>query len=202
MIIVAPEEPSFLSRFASIPIIQDSFSGVRKHAVGQKALDIAETMFSSARSYLPQNAMTSQANRIGNKSLDLIESRFPIITSPTVEILDTYLPEQEDGKNRLMQAINTLSNHTAKTISEKIAATVEEERQLKQMIFAWITEQAQLQQWESFTQTEIEKFRQELFKPNISHMERIRNILALSQTDILLPLYQKIWNQEQATATD
>jgi hypothetical protein len=43
----------------------------------------------------------------------------------------------------------------------------------------------------SFTQTEFDKVRQELCKPNISHMDRIRNILVLSQTDILVPPYQR-----------
>lgn len=272
---------SFFSRFASIPIIQDSFVGaqnmVRQHAVGQKALDFAETklqtMLSTAQPYCENNKVIVCANHIGNKSLDLIESKFPlIISTPTDKLLvepikghiaqaahvvnpridyianqfellmEQYLPAEDEqhqekeqepekhGMERLMHVVNLLSSRASKKISKKASATIEEERQIKQMIRTWVLEQVQTmtqhqqQQWPQlqeqmesfkakfsptiqtmydFTQNEFDKFRQELLKPNTSHLDRIRNILILSQTDILMPLYQKsysIWKNNNTTS--
>ncbi|KAL9538616.1 hypothetical protein MBANPS3_010792 [Mucor bainieri] len=274
---------SFFSRFASIPIIQDSFVGaqnmVKQHAVGQKALDYAETklqtMLSTAQPYYENNKVIACANHIGNKSLDLIESKFPlIINTPTDQLLvepikghiaqaahvvnpridyianqfetlmEQYLPAEEEqqqqyqekeeekhGMERLMHVVNLLSARASKKISKKAFATMEEERQIKQMIHTWVLEQVhamtqhQQQQWPQlqeqmesfkakfsptiqtmydFTQCEFDKFRQELFKPNTSHLDRIRNILVLSRTDILMPLYQRsysIWKNNNSVAT-
>lgn len=263
-------ETSFFSRFAAIPIVQDSFLGaqnmVRQHAVGQKALDYAETklqtMLSTAQPYC-DNKVVFCANHIGNRSLDLIASKFPlIINTPTDKLLvepikghianaanvvnpridyianqfetliEQYLPgddeqeEQQDnqekhGMDRLLHVVNILSSRTSKKISKKASATIEEEKQIKLMIRSWVLEQVnvmtqhQQQQWPQlqeqmesfkakfsptiqtmydFTHYEFDKFRQELFKPNISHLDRIRNILILSQTDILMPLYQKSYS--------
>jgi hypothetical protein len=287
-----PVTANFFSRFASIPIIQDSFYGahnmVRQHTVGQKALDYAETklrdMMTSAQPYLPSddNKVLFRANSIGNKSLDIIERQFPMISAPTDQLvepikgrietavshfrerkstvvnprldfiadqfeslIDQYLPSEEEekqqpreqtsedhGMNRLLKAINILSTRASKKISQKVSATVEEERQIKQMLRTWVLDQANVmiqqkqQQWPllqeqmesfktkfgptvqvmyNFTQTEFDKFRQELFKPNISHMDRIRNILVLSQTDLLKPLYERsysIWSRTTPVTTE
>jgi hypothetical protein len=280
MIDPVPGTTNFFSRFASIPIIQDSFYGahnmVRQHTVGQKALDYAETklrgMMTSAQPYLPSdNKVLSRANSIGNKSLDMIERQFPMISAPTDQLvepikgrietavshfrekkstvvnprldyiadqfeslIDQYFPSEEEkqqpreevsedrGVDRLLRAINVLSTRASKKISQKVSATVEEEKQIKQMLRSWVLDQANTmtqqkqQQWPllqeqmesfkakfgptvqvmyDFTQTEFDKFRQELFKPNISHLDRIRNILVLSQTDLLKPLYETIWTR-------
>ncbi|CEP12756.1 hypothetical protein [Parasitella parasitica] len=271
-------DTNFLSRFASIPIIQDSFLGaqnmVRQHAVGQKALDYAETklhtMLSTAQPYC-DNKVIVCANHIGNKSLDLLATKFPsIVNTPTDKLLvepikehiaqaanvvnpridyiasqfetliEQYLPAEDEqeqdtqekhGMERLLHVINILSSRTSKKISMKASATIEEENQIKQMIRSWVLEQVtvmtqhQQQQWPQlqeqmesfkakfsptiqtmydFTHCEFDKFRHELFKPNISHLDRVRNILVLSQTDILMPLYQKsysIWkNNNTVTA--
>lgn len=285
---------SFFSRLASIPILQDSFMGaqnlVRQHAVGQKALDYAETKLQtivvSAQSYLPKQGL-SKANSLGNKSLDMLERRFPSISAPTNQLvqpitgciesavshfretkttvvdpridyiangfeslLDQYLPpsaddedekeeipavsEEKHGMDRLMHVINILSTRASKKISKKASATIDEERQIKQLIRAWVLEQANtmahqppvsslqdqmelfktkflyenspIQVMYDFTQTEFDKVLQELQKPNMSHMDRIRNILVLSQTDILVPLYQKsrsmIWSDKQEVPQD
>ncbi|KAK4511546.1 uncharacterized protein ATC70_012761 [Mucor velutinosus] len=270
---------SFFSRFAAIPIIQDGFVGaqnmVKQHAVGQKALDYAETklqtIISTAQPYYENNKVIVCANHIGNKSLDLIESKFPlIINAPTDKLLvepikghmaqaahvvnpridyianqfetlmEQYFPaedeqqhqeeEEKHGMERLMHVVNRLSSRASRKISKKASATMEEELQIKQMIRTWVLEQVrvmtqhQQQQWPQlqeqmesfkakfkptiqtmydFTHYEFDKFRQELFKPNTSHLDRIRNILILSQTDILMPLYQKsysIWKNNNNVA--
>lgn len=278
-IIIVDESTStnFFSRLVSIPIIQDSFMGaqniVRQNSVGKRALDYAETklqsMVISAQPYLEEKNTTgrifSQANCLGNKSLDLLERQFPSISSPTDKlvqpitgrielavshlrerkstmvdprieslavsfesVLEQYFPaiegereiekDEKNAVNRLMNVINLLSTRASKRISTKVSATVDEERQIKQMIRTWILEQANtmthqpqveslkakffhdsspIQVMYNFTQTEFDKVRQELTKPNISHMDRIRNVLVLSQTDILLPLYRSIWSRQQ-----
>lgn len=278
---------SFFSRLVSIPIIQDSFMGaqniVRQHAVGQRALDYAETKFQtiavSAKPYLSNEEnhagrLFSKANTLGNKSLDLLERQFPSISTPTNELvqpvagrienavshiltkktqmvdpridyiarsfeslIDQYLPEEEEqndagqkekeqkeepynkdlhGMDRLMNVVNVLSTRASKRISKKATVTIDEERQIKQMIRAWVLEQANtmthqpmlqdsmesfktkffhenslMQVMYSFTQTEFSKLRQELRKENVSPLDKIRNILVLSQTDIIVPLYEK-----------
>lgn len=284
-----PSSVSFFSRLVSIPIIQDSFMGaqniVRQHAVGQRALDYAETKFQtiavSAKPYFSNEEyhagrLLSKANTLGNKSLDLLERQFPAISSPTNELvqpvagrienavshiltkktqmvdpridyiassfeslIDQYLPEEEEqdqngadrkikeqqeesynkdlhGMDRLMNVVNVLSTRASKRISKKATVTIDEERQIKQMIRAWVLEQANtmthqpmlqdsmesfktkffhenslMQVMYSFTQTEFSKLRQELSKENVSPLDKIRNILVLSQTDIIMPLYEK-----------
>ncbi|RCH94176.1 hypothetical protein CU097_005315 [Rhizopus azygosporus] len=265
MILVDDEEEqkkNFFTRVASIPIIQDSYLGahniVRQHTIGQKALDYAETKIQtilvSAQSIdnKPLGTIFSHANDLGNRSLDLLERQFPVINSPTQEIiqpikgrldqavslwkekgdrasmdritnqferlLDYYLPAeqeekvtiQEHGVQRLVKVINILSSRITQKVMNKVEASKEEERRIRAVIKTWIIEQAksmiekrpflkekidigseQVQTLYNFTQTELDKVRQELNKQNLSHMERVRSIWTLSRNDIILPLFEK-----------
>ncbi|ORE08114.1 hypothetical protein BCV72DRAFT_204142 [Rhizopus microsporus var. microsporus] len=264
MILIDDEEQkkNFFTRVASIPIIQDSYLGahniVRQHTIGQKALDYAETKIQtilvSAQSIdnKPLGTIFSHANDLGNRSLDLLERQFPMINSPTQEIiqpikgrldqavslwkekgdrasmdritdqferlLDYYLPAeqeekvtiQEHGVQRLVKVINILSSRITQKVMNKVEASKEEERRIRAVIKTWIIEQAksmiekrpflkeridigseQVQTLYNFTQTELDKVRQELNKQNLSHMERVRSIWTLSRNDIILPLFEK-----------
>lgn len=211
----------------------------RANCLGNKSLDLLERQFPSISS--PTNQLVepitgrieSAVSHLRKKKSTMIDPRIDYIANGFESLLDQYLPpsteeeeeehqdiavEEMHGMDRLMYDVNLLSNRASKKISKKASATVDEERQIKQMIRAWVLEQANMmthQQWPvlqeqmesfktkliyanspiqvmyDFTQTEFDKVRQELNKPNISHMDRIRSILAISQTDILLPLYQK-----------
>ncbi|KAG2231142.1 hypothetical protein INT48_003350 [Thamnidium elegans] len=166
-------------------------------------------------------------SHLKERKSSVVDARIESLATSLESLLDQYLPasekEQEvteqSGSNRLLNVINLLSTRASKRISKKVSATNDEEKKMKQIIHAWVLEQvntmAQQPQVESlvtkffhdkspiqvmynFTQTEFDKVRQELNKPNISHMDRIRNILVLSQTDILLPLYNSIWTRQPA----
>jgi hypothetical protein len=198
-------------------------------------------------------------NTFGNKSLDIVEKQFPILSAPTDQIiqpftnvkarigfavsqlkekeqavvnprleyvadqleclLDQYLPshqEQQDeklvGAQRLYSLANTLSARMSQKVAQTTKTTEEEERQVKEMIRSWIMEQSSSisqQQWPvlkeqlrnrvvapiqtmyQFTQFEMDRFKQEFTKPDLTHMDRARNILQLSQKDLFIPILQK-----------
>ncbi|KAI7901162.1 uncharacterized protein BX663DRAFT_515150 [Cokeromyces recurvatus] len=133
------------------------------------------------------------------------------------------------GTDRLMKVIHAISIRAAKRISSAkreerqvsqiihtwILTQIQMISQQQQQQQQWPLLQAQIESFlktklvftstvqavYEFTQTELEKFRQELYKPNIGHMDRIRNILTLSQNDIWVPLYQRsfsIWKKNDS----
>ncbi|GAA5802582.1 hypothetical protein EDC94DRAFT_626499 [Helicostylum pulchrum] len=167
-------------------------------------------------------------SHLKEKKSSVVDARIESLATALESLLDQYLPasekeqelsEQPSSTNRLLNVINLLSTRASKRISKKVSATNDEEKKMKQIIHAWVLEQvntmSQQPQVESlvtkffhdrspmqvmynFTQTEFDKVRQELNKPNVSHMDKVRNILVLSQTDILLPLYHSIWTRQPA----
>ncbi|KAI8091019.1 uncharacterized protein B0P05DRAFT_594316 [Gilbertella persicaria] len=161
---------------------------------GQKVLDYAHHMLSLSQPYLSSHdhQLLVRANDLGNKSLELIERQFPMIHQPTDEL------DHLQGMDRLMKRVNDVPLSVSNTTAYQLSATVDQERQIKHMIQKQVHSESfkaifgsAVQTMYNLTQTEFDKFHQELLKPNMSHMERIRNILVLSQTDILMPLYQK-----------
>ncbi|RCI07004.1 hypothetical protein CU098_013637 [Rhizopus stolonifer] len=206
------EQESFLTRLTSIPLIQDSLTGAHQMAQcypgGQKVLDYAHHMLSLSQPYLSSHdhQLLVRANDLGNKSLELIERQFPMIHQPTdelvgyiqISIFQKNRPDHLQGMDRLMKRVNDVSLSVSNTTAYQLSATVDQERQIKHMIQKQVHSESfkaifgsAVQTMYNLTQTEFDKFHQELLKPNMSHMERIRNILVLSQTDILMPLYQK-----------
>ncbi|KAG1142378.1 hypothetical protein G6F37_003572 [Rhizopus arrhizus] len=108
------EEGSVLYRLASLPIIQDSYLGaqkiVRQHTVGQRALDFAETqlqtVYVSAQAYENKpliGQLFSGANSLGNRSLDLLERQFPIISSPTADIIQPLMERLDHARGLLQE---------------------------------------------------------------------------------------------------
>lgn len=196
------DEPvSFFSRVSSIPIVQDSHQFVQQNRVGKTALGLAGAVVS-------QPYINTFVNMIGNKSLDIIERQCPsILVKPTNELvhpiteqvesmMNKYLPESSET---LWNSMNQLPVRTSQMIRDKLTATAEEEKQLKKSVHGWLTQQVTLvtdHHPMQFVHLEIDKFRQELLNAELSHTDRIRNIWALSQTDILVPLYQAIWKKK------
>lgn len=211
----------------------------KANTLGNKSLDLLERQFPSISS--PTNELVQPvAGRIENavshiltKKSQMVDPRIDYIASGFESLIDQYLPNEEEdedlkkqqdepynrdlhGMDRLMNVVNVLSTRASKRISKKATVTIDEERQIKQMIRAWVLEQANnmtqqpmlqdsmesfktkffyenslMQVMYSFTQTEFGKLRQELGKENVSPLDKIRNILVLSQTDIIMPLYEK-----------
>lgn len=206
----------------------------RANSLGNRSLDLLERQFPSISS--PTDILVQPitgrieyaVSHLREKKSTMVDTRIESLATGFESLLEQYFPalegereiekDDKNAVNRLMNVINILSTRASKRISTKVSATVDEERQIKQMIRAWVLEQANtmttqpqvesikakffhdnspIQVMYNFTQTEFDKVRQELIKPNISHMERIRNVLVLSQTDILLPLYRSIWFRQQ-----
>lgn len=145
-----------------------------------------------------------------------LNPRIDYITQHLESLMNQYLPEtletkdekEKQGVDRFKHVVNSFTTRASKLISEKLSATAEEEKQLKKLVHMWIIEQVttvtehpplkqQMEHVYEFAQVEITKFRQELFNTEVGHMDRIRNILVLSQTDILMPLYQTLFAKHQ-----
>ncbi|KAI8986419.1 hypothetical protein BDB01DRAFT_785593 [Pilobolus umbonatus] len=110
---------NFISRVAFIPIVHDSIIEaqkiVRQHDAGQRALEFAETAFvtisTSAQTYLPSTeridssgGLLYHVNDLGNKSLDILERHFPIVSAPTNEIIQP-LTETKDQISNIVNRI-------------------------------------------------------------------------------------------------
>lgn len=176
------------------------------NAIGNKSLDMIERQFPMI--VRPTDEIVSE---LQTQKSNMIKPSIDFITEHLESMMDQYLPElseekkeEEEGVDRLWNTMNHLSLRTTKMISEKMSATVEEEKQLKKMVQEWMIEQVTMittkqrslviQNAYEFAQIELEKVRQELFNTDKSHMDRMRNILILSQKDIWMPLYQKAFS--------
>ncbi|KAI8581393.1 hypothetical protein K450DRAFT_279169 [Umbelopsis ramanniana AG] len=96
---------SFVTRMTSLPILKDSITTVHDYAnkssIGRYALSTAESTYESAKKYSSQqpyvqNAYQTyvqpqleKADALGCKSLDFLETKVPLVTKPTNEIVDT-----------------------------------------------------------------------------------------------------------------
>ncbi|KAF9404602.1 hypothetical protein BGZ94_004057 [Podila epigama] len=90
----------FLARVTSLPLIQDSVSTLTSYAEANKyskyALDTAGSAVTTASKYTEAyqsrlqpllQTPIAKVDQLANKSLDLIETTFPIVTKPTAEIV-------------------------------------------------------------------------------------------------------------------
>ncbi|KAH8554850.1 hypothetical protein BGW37DRAFT_481364 [Umbelopsis sp. PMI_123] len=96
---------SFVTRVTSLPILKDSISTVHDYAnkssIGRYAISTAESTYESAKKYSTQQPYVQsayqtyvqpqleKADALGCKSLDYLETKVPLVTKPTNEIVDT-----------------------------------------------------------------------------------------------------------------
>ncbi|KAI8100112.1 uncharacterized protein BX664DRAFT_290652 [Halteromyces radiatus] len=95
----------FVSRVTSIPLVHDSVSSVsnlaNKTSLGRFAFATANSTYSTVSKYTSQQPAYVQsyyesyvqphlekADQLGCKSLDLIQSRFPVVNEPTSKLID------------------------------------------------------------------------------------------------------------------
>ncbi|KAG0052209.1 hypothetical protein BGZ83_002896 [Gryganskiella cystojenkinii] len=129
----------FIARVSSIPLIQDGVSSihsvVKDNKYGRYALESAgsavETVTKYTEGYQTRlQPHISKVDELANKSLDLLETTFPIVTKPTAEIVDqvnkpiAYV--QESSKNAYTQIQSTIDARVTvpvKTVTSTLATT-------------------------------------------------------------------------------
>ncbi|KAF8980699.1 hypothetical protein CPC16_005634 [Podila verticillata] len=133
----------FLTRVTSLPVVKDSFSTLTSYAEGNKyskyALDTAGSAVTTANKYtegyqsriLPLlQTPISTVDKLANKSLDIVENTFPIVTKPTAEIVTQVKKPivyvEESSKNAYTQLQSTIDARVTvpvKTVTSSIAST-------------------------------------------------------------------------------
>ncbi|ORY06947.1 hypothetical protein K493DRAFT_310355 [Basidiobolus meristosporus CBS 931.73] len=115
------EEPGFVKRVISIPLVHDGIELVSSyvHDPNAKYINkVATTVENAANSLYklsePYQARLqgpiSKVDELGCRSLDFIEAKFPIVKAPTNEVLDS-----------LNQNVVTPVQNTAKNIKERFS---------------------------------------------------------------------------------
>ncbi|KAI9030831.1 hypothetical protein CLU79DRAFT_731684 [Phycomyces nitens] len=103
-----------MQRLVSIPIIQDGLVGTQQilsqHLLGRVALKQAENTLQSMMPLLESRRLKSPlalVNTIGNRSLDIVSDRFPLVNAPTQEIAHAVHPQtlSLELKDQIDQAV-------------------------------------------------------------------------------------------------
>ncbi|KAF9210185.1 hypothetical protein BGZ49_000006 [Haplosporangium sp. Z 27] len=134
-----PAQTGFIARVSSIPLIHDSVSTLHSIAKDNKysryALDTAGSAVDTVSKYTEGyqktvQPITSKVDQIANKSLDILETTFPIVTKPTSEIVTQVKKPivyvEESSKNAYTQIQSTIDSHVTapvKTVASNIAST-------------------------------------------------------------------------------
>ncbi|KAF9096017.1 hypothetical protein BGX23_012177 [Mortierella sp. AD031] len=134
-----PSTNGFIARVGALPLIHDSVSTLHSYAKDNKysryALDTAgsavETVSKYTEPYQTRLQPTiSKVDQIANKSLDLFENTFPIVTKPTAEIVDTVKKPivyvEESSKNAYTQIQSTIDTRVTapvKAVTANLATT-------------------------------------------------------------------------------
>lgn len=125
-----PSAPAgFIARVSSIPLIQDSVSTLHSYAKDNKysryALDTAGSAVETVNKYTEPyqtrlQPHISKVDQIANKSLDILENTFPIVTKPTSEIVT----QVKKPYTSIQSTIDTHVTVPVKTVTSNIATTV------------------------------------------------------------------------------
>ncbi|KAF9169563.1 hypothetical protein BGX20_010145 [Mortierella sp. AD010] len=134
-----PAQAGFIARVSSLPLIHDSVSTLTSIAKDNKysryALDTAGSAVGTVNKYTEGyqktvQPITSKVDQIASKSLDILETTFPIVTKPTSEIVTQVKKPivyvEESSKNAYTQIQSTIDTHVTapvKTVASNIAST-------------------------------------------------------------------------------
>lgn len=117
----------FVARVTSIPIVNDSVSTVQAYAsrssLATYAFNKANSSLNTVSSYQPKYVQTyyqtyvqphlEKADKLGCKSLDLLQDRFPVINQPTQQVIEAVKapPKQiiTGVRGRIDSTINTVT---------------------------------------------------------------------------------------------
>jgi hypothetical protein len=139
---------NFVTRVASLPILKDSFTTVHDYAnkssIARYAISTAELTYESAKKYSSQQPYVQsayqtyvqpqleRADALGCKSLDFLETKVPLVTKPTNEIVDTITkPSYQyiDGvRVRIDSTITTVTapaTNAAKGVNRRLSIVID-----------------------------------------------------------------------------
>ncbi|KAF9187201.1 hypothetical protein BGZ50_002058 [Haplosporangium sp. Z 11] len=134
-----PASAGFIARVSSLPLVHDSVSTLHSYAKDNKysryALDTAGSAVVTVSKYTEsyQNRLQphiSKVDQMATKSLDLLETTFPIVTKPTAEIVTQVKKPivyvEESSKNAYTQIQSTIDARVTvpvKAVTCNIATT-------------------------------------------------------------------------------
>ncbi|KAF9114509.1 hypothetical protein BGX27_010659 [Mortierella sp. AM989] len=134
-----PAQASFITRVSSLPLIHDSVSTLTSLAKDNKysryAYDTAGNAVGAVSKYTEGcqktvQPITSRVDQIANKSLDIFENTFPIVTKPTSEIVTQVKKPivyvEESSKNAYTQIQSTIDARVTvpvKAVTSNIASS-------------------------------------------------------------------------------
>lgn len=128
----------FVNRISSIPILQDGASAVHgyvnQNSIGRIALSTAATSFTAVHNVTKpyQKVLKGPIDKVGEfslKSLDIIEQRFPLVTQPTVEVIEAVkkppMVVYDVVKTRIDSTITTPASNIAKGVNQRVTFIVD-----------------------------------------------------------------------------
>ncbi|KAI9276743.1 hypothetical protein BDA99DRAFT_493999 [Phascolomyces articulosus] len=129
----------FVNRVTSYPIVKDGFSTVKAYAGKSKvatfAIDKANTTLTTVSSYQPKYVQSyyetyvqphvQRADDLGCKSLDLIQTRFPVVNQPTADIVSAVKAPPRDIINNVRQRVTTPTQAAARAANDRIGSVVD-----------------------------------------------------------------------------
>ncbi|KAI7859000.1 hypothetical protein BDC45DRAFT_433602 [Circinella umbellata] len=132
-------EYGFVTRVTSYPIVKDGFSTVKsytgKSKVATYAIDKANNTLTTVSSYQPKYVQSyyetyvqphvQRADDLGCKSLDLIQSRFPVVNQPTAEIVSAVKAPPRDIINNVRYRVTTPAQAAARAANDRIGSVVD-----------------------------------------------------------------------------
>lgn len=134
----------FVSRVSSIPVVQDSLSTVQaiasKTSLGRLALSTANNTFTTVSKYTSQpkyvqtyyesyiQPQIEKADAFGCRSLDFIETKFPVVSQPTEDIVRAVTaPSYQivDGVKVRIDSIKQPAHQVAKEANKRFGSVVD-----------------------------------------------------------------------------
>ncbi|EIE75721.1 hypothetical protein G6F46_006553 [Rhizopus delemar] len=127
--------PKFLSRVSSIPVVHDGLSTVQaianKSSLGRLALSTANSTLTTVSRYSQPTcaryeSYIEKADAFGCRSLDLIQTKFPVVNQPTENIVKAVNPYQiVNVKDTIDSTFKQPANQVAKEANKRFGTVVD-----------------------------------------------------------------------------
>lgn len=135
---------SFWKRLSNIPIIHDSLAQAEQHALSRFAMRRAESTLSVVAAATPASYL-EKVNAVGVHSLDLLETRFPVVRQPISEVLESVKDSVQAYFHGHRPQLQTLH---------------ETHRWLQETTTGLAHVSANLQHWAKYSQTQLKEHAQ------------------------------------------
>jgi hypothetical protein len=180
--------PGFWKRLSTIPIIHDGLVQAEQHALSRFAMRRAESTLSVVAAATPV-AYLEKANALGVHSLDLLETRFPLVRQPVSDVLQSF-------KNSVRTYLH-VHRPQLQTLNET-------HRWLQETTVGLARVSASLQHWVKYSQTQLKEHAQakarqhalDLTTEMIQRLDRLTSYLNhLPSSSYLTPLVELATNE-------